>query len=105
MTEPAPSQTPQRRLERSAVADLSQRLALDPADVRVVSFRNVTWSDGALGCPAPDGIYTQALVDGFHLILTDGSARYHYHARADGEPFLCPNERRRDPIDSELNRS
>jgi hypothetical protein len=38
----------------------------------------VTWSDGALGCPAPGRFYTQALVPGFRVQLEAGGERFDY---------------------------
>ncbi|HMA98967.1 MAG TPA: hypothetical protein VKO38_05880 [Wenzhouxiangella sp.] len=96
--QPLGGSTDIQNLTDIALADLAQRLAVDRQLLQVVDASSVTWSNGALGCPAPGGSYTQALVEGFHLVLTDGSAEYHYHASSAGKPFLCPEKRRRDPI-------
>ena len=97
-TQPTPDPEDKKDLAEIALSDLAQRLGVDRQVLQVVDSSSVTWPNGALGCPAPDGSYTQALVQGFHLVLTDGIAEYHYHASAAGEPFLCPDKRRGDPI-------
>jgi hypothetical protein len=76
-----------------ARADLAVRLQVDPTQIEVVSAERVTWPDGSLGCPQPGEFYTQALVDGFRVVLgTGGRTRvYVYHAGSDGAPFLCPS--------------
>jgi hypothetical protein len=74
-----------------AKADLANRLGVDPGQVTVVSFSEVTWSDGSLGCPEPGMVYTQALVDGSRIILEAGGKQYHYHSGASRPPFLCEN--------------
>ena len=76
-----------------AVADLAARLRRDEADIEVVSAGAVTWPDGSLGCPEPGMMYTQALVNGSHVILgIDNRSRvFAYHAGPDGQPFLCPS--------------
>ena len=89
-------------IEQQAIADLSQRLDTPEARIRVVSRRAVTWSDGALGCPAPDAFYTQALVPGFQIILAVGDSEYHYHGPTHGRAFLCPDDRRQAPLDDRL---
>lgn len=86
------------RLVEVARADLAERLDVDAESIRVSRFSAVTWRDGSLGCPAPDGLYTQALVKGYRLVLSVDATDYYYHAGAAGEPFLCPEERRRDPL-------
>lgn len=98
MTKPPPDQADTGPAERLAVIDLAQRLAIETDRVQVVSAQAVTWSDGALGCPQPDGMYTQALVEGFQIVLAAQGDEYHYHAGPDGEPFLCPEERRQTPV-------
>lgn len=100
MAKPPLDQANTAALERFAVDDLARRLDIAPARVEVVSAQAVTWPSGALGCPAPDGMYTQALVEGFQLVLAAEGEEYHYHAGASGEPFLCPEERRRAPVGS-----
>lgn len=76
-----------------AVADLAERLDVDPADIEVVSVEEVTWPDGALGCPEPGMAYTQALVDGSRIVLSVDDTEYEYHSGRGGDPFYCPAER------------
>jgi hypothetical protein len=49
------------------------------------------WRDGSLGCPQPDMMYTQALVDGYLIQLSAGSRLYNYHGANGRDPFLCTN--------------
>lgn len=78
-------------LAAAAVADLVERTDGEPEDVTVTTFEQVTWPDGSLGCPEPGMSYTQALVEGWRLILSHGDILYAYHAGGDGDPFLCDN--------------
>lgn len=73
----------------AAVADLADRIGASTDQVAVVSFEAVTWNDGSLGCPQPGMMYTQALVDGWRMVLEVEGTTYDYHAGSDGEPFLC----------------
>lgn len=75
----------------SAMQDLAERTGSSLEAISLVSFEYVTWNDGSLGCPEPGEMYTQALVDGSRTILEVGGVTYHYHAGADGDPFLCEN--------------
>lgn len=73
----------------SALADASSRFGVATDEIAVAGALRVTWSDGSLGCPEPDTMYTQALVPGYQLVLEVAGARVTYHG-ADGElPFLC----------------
>jgi len=74
-----------------AVTDLATRLAVDESAVTVVSVEDVTWSDGSLGCPEPDMMYTQALEEGTLVVLEVDSVAYEYHSGAAGDLFFCEN--------------
>lgn len=73
-----------------AKADLATRIGTDEGIV-VVQVEDVMWPDGSLGCPQPGMAYTQALVDGYRIELSDGDTTYFYHGAAGRDPFLCEN--------------
>ncbi|HWH37460.1 MAG TPA: hypothetical protein VNT28_06765 [Candidatus Limnocylindrales bacterium] len=70
------------------------------AEVSVDRAQAVTWSDGSLGCPEPGQMYTQALVDGYWVVLRAGGQEYDFRASQRGEVKLCPPGQGRPPIDS-----
>jgi hypothetical protein len=76
-----------------ARADLARRIGVAQDEIEVVSVREVTWPDGAIGCPQPGMAYTQALVNGSQIILRHGRSDYHYHAGGARGPFYCANPR------------
>lgn len=75
----------------AAVADLASREGVDASDITVVDASPVTWSDGSLGCPKPGMSYTQALTEGFLLVLETGGKRVEYHGALRGPLKLCEN--------------
>lgn len=81
--------TMQNELVQHALADLAQRLDIPDGEIELVSFEEVTWRDGSLGCPQPGRAYTQALVNGSRIILEADGQRWHYHSGGGREPFLC----------------
>lgn len=80
-----------------AIADLAQRLDVDPDGIEVVSVDEVTWPDGGLGCPEPGMMYTQALVDGSRIVLRADGIRHEYHSGGSRDPFYCPPARVQPP--------
>jgi len=76
-----------------ATSDLADRLEIDESEIELVEARLVTWPNGALGCPDPDMLYTQALVDGYRIRLAADGRTHHYHGAQDGPPFHCPADR------------
>jgi hypothetical protein len=73
----------------AAIADLSRDTGVDPDDIRVVAHEQVTWRDGSLGCPKPGMFYTQALVEGYRIVLRAGGEEVAYHGSAGKPPFRC----------------
>jgi hypothetical protein len=92
----APTDLPS--LIRAVSDDAARRSGVDPARVRVLEAGAVTWSDGSLGCPEPDRMYTQALVPGYRVRVEAGGQQFDYHAGARGTWRLCPAERARPPL-------
>ncbi|MBN1937200.1 MAG: hypothetical protein JW934_21250 [Anaerolineae bacterium] len=75
-----------------AVADLAERLGIDPAQVQVLAVESVQWSDSSLGCPQPGMMYAQVITPGYLIVLGAGEAQYEYHAGRDGDAAIfCPD--------------
>ena len=70
------------------LVDLERRTG-GPADPEVVSAEAVTWNDGSLGCPEAGISYTQALVDGFQVVLELDGERYDYRVGSGTSIKLC----------------
>ena len=66
-----------------ATEDLARYLNVSVDVIDRVSFEEVTWPDGALGCPQPGMSYTQAVVAGSLIVFEVDSVSFQYH------PFLC----------------
>lgn len=73
----------------AAVNDLAARLEIPREQIEVLAYEPVTWNDGSLGCPQPDTVYTQALVDGYVVQLRAAGQTYTYNGAIGNDPFLC----------------
>lgn len=73
----------------TAVADLAASEDVDPERIEVVTAEEVTWADGALGCPEPDRLYTQALVPGYRVVLAVDGEEVHYHGAVGDTATRC----------------
>lgn len=88
----APANAPQSAeppLVQQAKADLAERLSIAPEEIEMVELQDVAWRDGSMGCPEPDMMYTQVIIEGQRIILSVGGEEYHYHAGGNRAPFLC----------------
>jgi len=91
-------EVPQNILDEMT-ADLASRLNVSQGEISVTTAQSVVWNDGSLGCPQPGMFYTQALVDGYFVILTAGDESYNYHASQKGYFLLCENAAPSAPSD------
>ena len=86
--EPATGEVPSA-IMADLVADAAERTGEEPDAIEVVQAEAITWNDGSLGCPEPGMLYTQALVDGYHVILRAGDEELDYRVGAQGGFRLC----------------
>jgi hypothetical protein len=71
------------------MTDLAERLGAPVAEPIVVSAAETTWNDGSLGCPEAGQVYTQALVDGYQVVLEVDGERFDYHVGRGTDVRLC----------------
>ncbi len=75
----------------AVLGDLLTNTGETRAHVTLVKAEQVTWNDGSLGCPEPGVMYTQALIDGYQVVLSVGDKSYDYHLSDRGNFVLCEN--------------
>jgi len=80
------------------LADAAARSGGNPETFAVVRAEAVTWGDGSLGCPQPDMMYTQALVDGYWVVLQQGDQTLDYRASEGGFFLLCEGQQLPEPV-------
>jgi hypothetical protein len=83
---------------QAARADAARRGSVSSEVFETVSAERVTWSDGSLGCPQPDRMYTQALVPGYRVRLRGPAGMLDYHASQRGALVLCPPGQAIEPV-------
>jgi hypothetical protein len=86
-----------RAVTEAALVDASQRTGHPRTKLKLIAAAAVTWRNGALGCPQPGMLYTDALVPGYRVVIEAAGQRLDYHASARGEPLLCPADRAEEP--------
>jgi hypothetical protein len=57
--------------------------------IALVLAEPVVWSDGSLGCPEPGMMYTQALVEGYRIVLEVDGEEIAFHGAGNEPPFRC----------------
>ena len=72
----------------AAITALSSTLNLPPGQITLVSTESVTWPDGCLGVQREGVMCTQALVDGYKIILEVNGQQYEMHTNEDGSTVV-----------------
>jgi hypothetical protein len=85
---PIVGEVPDAILEK-IITDLVNRTNPDKQKIKVIRSESITWNDGALGCPKPGEFYTQALVNGYWVILQVDETSYDYRVSDSGYFTLC----------------
>jgi hypothetical protein len=76
-------------LMTNIVADLIGRTGAAESDLTVIRNEAAIWNDGSLGCAVPGQSYTQALVDGYWVVIAYAGVEYDYRASSSGYFKLC----------------
>ena len=71
------------------LADAAERAGVAADELEVITAEAVTFNDGSLGCPEPGMAYTQALVDGYHVVVRAPSGDLDYRAAGLGGFRFC----------------
>lgn len=82
--EPALIATDLTPAQRAAIQALSEQHNIAIEQIKLVSTDAETWPDGCLGISFPGMMCTQALVDGFRILLSANGQEYEYRTNLDG---------------------
>ena len=63
---------------------------LDREQLVIVRAESVVWNDGSLGCPEPGMMYTQALLNGYWVVIEAAGQNYDFRVGSGGSFRLCP---------------
>jgi len=93
------SQVPQALLE--PVLDKAAALAkVGREQLVIVRAEPALWNDGSLGCPEPGVGYTQALVNGYWVVIKAAGQTYDFRMGRGGSYRLCPAGQGHPPLPS-----
>src|SRR5438552_6799665 len=63
---------------------------VDREQLVIVRAESVVWHDGSLGCPEPGMMYTQALLNGYWVVIEAAGQNYYFRVGSGGSFRLCP---------------
>jgi hypothetical protein len=71
------------------IGDVFSRAGAGAADMTTVRAERAVWNDGSLGCAIPGESYTQAIVNGYWIVIELAGESYDYRASLTGFFKLC----------------
>ena len=106
---PAPTSTPHmspvapqvpEAILNSILKEAAKRANVPPQELVIVRAEAVVWNDGSLGCPEPGMEYTQALINGYWVVIKAAAQTYDFRVDRGGSFRLCPEGRGHPPLPS-----
>ena len=76
---------------------------VDRKQLVIVRAESVVWNDGSLGCPEPGMMYTQALVNGYWIVIEAAGQKYDFRVGRGGNFRLCPAGQGHPPSQARTN--
>ncbi len=74
----AGEEKPENTLIEAAKTDLARRLIINADQIEVRAVESRQWPDASLGCPQPDMMYAQVIIQGFQIILSVEGQEFDY---------------------------
>lgn len=84
-------------LLEKVLEDVGNRTGASRSQIEIISTEKITWNDGALGCPQPNQMYTQALVPGYRIRVRIADQTLDYHAAETGRFVVCTPQALENP--------
>ena len=88
-TPPMKGQVPQAILD-PILKEAAALTKLDREQLVIVRAESVVWNDGSLGCPEPGMMYTQALLNGYWVVIDAAGQNYDFRVDSRGNFRVCP---------------
>ncbi len=78
-------------VSQAVIQDLSRRTNINPNKLKIIRYSQQTWNNGCLGLAKPGEFCTQALVEGWRVVLSDGNKQWIYHTNSNGRSLRLAN--------------
>lgn len=72
------------RVAKAVIVDLSKQTGISVGQLQVTQYSRQTWSNGCLGLAKPGEICTQAVVEGWRVVVSNGQRNWVYRSDRNG---------------------
>ena len=90
----------QRKILEPILNEAATLANLAREKLTIVCADSVVWNNGSISCPEPGMQYTQALINGYWVVIRAAAQEYDFRVDRGGTFRLCPQGRGRPPVPS-----
>lgn len=76
---------------KAVLSDLSRRQGIPVSKLKITEYSRQSWPNGCLGLAKPDELCTQVLVEGWRVVVFDGSQTWVYRTDGSGRNIRLEN--------------
>jgi len=89
---PLPLDSAPAELVAEAITRLTEKIGLNPNEIKLFSVTAVEWPDASLGCPIGGQQYAPVVTPGYQIQLQAGEEIYTFHTDTGSQVRLCSVE-------------
>ena len=78
-------------VSQAVIQAVSNMTNIDPNKLKIINYGQQLWPDGCLGLPNPGEVCTQALVEGWRVVVGNGDKEWIYRTNTDGNHLRLEN--------------
>ena len=78
-------------VSQAVIQEVSCMTNIDSNKLQIISYSQQTWPDGCLGLPNPGEVCTQALVEGWRVVVGNGDKEWIYRTNTNGNNLRLEN--------------
>lgn len=88
-------------VSQAVLADLASTQGIDIKELKIIDYRQKTWSNGCLDLAQPNEMCTQALVPGWRVVVAHHQQNWIYHTNSNGRSLRLATTN--NPSNSSIN--
>ncbi|WP_414528518.1 hypothetical protein [Nodularia chucula] len=88
-------------VSKAVLTDLASKQGIDIKELKIIDYRQQTWSNGCLDLAQPNEMCTQALVPGWRVVIAHNQQNWIYHTNSNGRSLRLATTN--NPSDSSIN--
>ena len=82
------------RVANAVITEVSKQTGISPNNLKITQYSRQTWSNGCLGLSKPGEICTQALVEGWRVVVSGNKRTWVYRSNRNGQILRLESQKK-----------